>query len=221
MSRATSSLAGPMPLSETSFRWTERHRRQRLTLIVRWGSFLAALALAAYSLDYLGIDAERLLDFLPRVYEVLSTRYYPPDLRYVLEPDFLKSVLETLQMSLLGGAAGMALALPLAWLGTFNVSPVPGLGASAGRFGVMAARAIHETIWTILFVMVLGFGMLSGVLALTMFCVGFAGKLLSDEIEAIDMGPVEALRAAGASPLQVFQHAVLPQVRVAVVGIGV
>lgn len=115
----------------------------------------------------------------------------------------------------------MALALPLAWLGAFNVSPVLGLGASAERFGVMAARAVHETIWTILFVMVLGFGMLSGVLTMTMFCVGFAGKLLSDEIEAIDMGPVEALCAAGASPLQVFQHAVLPQVRVAVVAIGV
>lgn len=127
MNRATSSLAGPLPLSDTSSRWTERYRRQRLTLVVRWGSFFAALALAAYSLDYLGIDAERLLDFLPRVYEVLSTRYYPPELRYVLEPDFLKSVLETLQMSLLGGAAGMALALPLAWLGAFNVSRVLGL----------------------------------------------------------------------------------------------
>ena len=48
-----------------------------------------------------------------------------------------------------------------------------------------------------LFVMALGFGMLSGVLALTMFCVGFAGKLFTDEIEAIDMGPVEALRSVG------------------------
>ena len=69
--------------------------------------------------------------------------------------------------------------------------------------------------------MVLGFGMLSGVLALTMFCVGFAGKLFTDEIEAIDMGPVEALRSAGAGPLQVFQYGVVPQVRVAFAGIAI
>lgn len=55
----------------------------------------------------------------------------------------------------------------------------------------------------------------------TVFCIGFAGKLFSDELEAIDMGPVEALRSVGANPLQVFQYAVLPQVRVAFAGIAI
>ena len=90
-----------------------------------------------------------------------------------------------------------------------------------GRSLIIGSRAIHETIWTVLFVTVLGFGMLAGVLALTMFCVGFAGKLFTDEIEAIDMGPVEALRSVGAGPLQVFQYGVLPQVRVAFAGIAI
>ena len=43
----------------------------------------------------------------------------------------------------------------------------------------------------ILFVTILGFGMLTGVLALTMFCIGFAEKLFAEEIEAIKMGQVE------------------------------
>ena len=55
---------------------------------------------------------------------------------------------------------------------------------------------LHETIWTILFVSILGFGMLPGVLALTLFSAGFAAKLFAEEIEAIDMGPVEAMRRA-------------------------
>jgi phosphonate transport system permease protein len=63
--------------------------------------------------------------------------------------------------------------------------------------------------------------MLAGVSALTMFCIGFAGKLFSDEIEAIDKGPVEAMHAAGANPLQVFMFGVLPQVRVAFTGIAI
>ena len=68
---------------------------------------------------------------------------------------------------------------------------------------------------------VLGFGMLAGVSALTMFCIGFAGKLFADEIEAVDPGPIDAMRAVGASELQVFLWAVVPQVRVAFTGIAI
>jgi len=91
------------------------------------------------------------------------------------------------------------------------VSPNRQILFPVGHMGVISCRAIHETIWTILFVSVLGFGMLAGVSALTMFCIGFAGKLFSDEIEAIDMGPVEAMRSAGANSFQVFIFAVVPQ----------
>jgi len=80
---------------------------------------------------------------------------------------------------------------------------------------------VHETIWAILFVTILGFGMMAGVFALTMFCIGFAGKLFAEEIEAIDMGPVEAIRATGASELAVMAYGVFPQVRVAFTGIGI
>jgi len=54
-----------------------------------------------------------------------------------------------------------------------------------------------------------------------MFCIGFAGKLFAEEIEAIDMGQVEALRSTGASELSVMVYAVFPQVRVAFTGIGI
>jgi phosphonate transport system permease protein len=85
----------------------------------------------------------------------------------------------------------------------------------------MGARAVHETIWAILFVTILGFGMMAGVLALTFFCTGFAGKLFAEEIEAIDIGPVEAIRATGASDLSVMIYGVFPQVRVAFTGIAI
>ena len=91
----------------------------------------------------------------------------------------------------------------------------------AARFLTMGTRAVHETIWAILFVTILGFGMLAGVLALTMFCVGFAGKLFAEEVEGIDMGPVEAIRATGASQLSVMIYGVFPQVRVAFTGIAI
>jgi phosphonate transport system permease protein len=89
------------------------------------------------------------------------------------------------------------------------------------RFITMGCRSVHEMIWAILFVSILGFGMLAGVLALTFFCTGFAGKLFAEEIEAIDMGPVEAIRATGGNLFQVMVFGVFPQVRVAFTGIAI
>ncbi|RJG41002.1 phosphonate ABC transporter, permease protein PhnE [Mesorhizobium sp. DCY119] len=188
---------------------------------VRFAVILAILTFLGYSIAFLNIDLSRILGAFPRLAEILATRYFPPDLGYISDADFLRSVLRTLEMSLLGGFVGVLCSIPLAWLAARNITVSRRIAYPLGRFAIMGSRSIHETIWTILFVTLLGFGMLAGTLALTVFCVGFAGKLFSDELEAIDMGPVEAMRSVGASPLQVLQYAVLPQVRVAFTGIAI
>jgi phosphonate transport system permease protein len=189
--------------------------------LIRYAVILGLLVFIVYSMNFLNIDLQRLVGAFPRFAELLATRYYPPDLAFLRDAGYLESMQRTLQMSFLGGVLGVALAIPLAWLAATNVTLNRYLAYPFGRFAIMSCRAIHETIWTVLFVTILGFGMFAGIMALTMFCIGFAGKLFADEIEAIDMGPVEALRSAGAGPMQVFQYAVLPQVRVAFVGIGI
>ena len=57
--------------------------------VIRLGGLLGALALIAYSLEFLNVDLSRLLGAFPRLAEILATRYYPPDLAYVSQPDFL------------------------------------------------------------------------------------------------------------------------------------
>ena len=188
---------------------------------MEFSTILAVLVFLAYSLHFLKIDVLMMLGALGKLGGVVAARFYPPELTYVTDPGYLASILDTLQMSFLGGILGVFLAIPLAWFSAWNVSPHRAIFFPIGRLGVISCRAIHETIWTILFVSVLGFGMLAGVSALTMFCIGFAGKLFSDEIEAVDMGPVEAMRATGANSFQVFIYAVVPQVRVAFTGIAI
>lgn len=189
--------------------------------LYRYGTLLLVLVFLTYSLHFLNVDILLMLGALGGLVGVIAERYYPPDLVYITDPGYLSSIVDTLQMSFLGGIGGGFLAIPLAWFSAYNVSPNRRILFPIGRLGVISCRAIHETIWTILFVSVLGFGMLAGVSALTMFCIGFAGKLFSDEIEAVDMGPVEAMRSAGANPFQVFLYAVVPQVRVAFTGIAI
>jgi len=187
----------------------------------RYVVVVAVLAVVAWSIDRLNIDLDRLPGLLGRMGATLAQRYFPPHVGHVVRPEYLHSVLETLEMSYLATVFGIVLAIPLAWLASHNVSPSPRVGFAAARLVIMACRSVHEMIWTILLVAILGFGMLPGVIALTLFCIGFAGKLFAEAIEAIDGGPVEAMRAAGANDVQVFVFAVLPQVRVAWTGTSI
>jgi phosphonate transport system permease protein len=153
--------------------------------------------------------------------EMLARRYFPPNVEHVLNGDYLHAVVETMQMSYLATVLGIGAAIPLAWFAAWNITPSRRFVYPVARLFIMACRSVHEMIWTILLVALLGFGMLPGALALTLFCIGFAGKLFSEAVEAIEPGQVEAIRAAGADPLQVFVFAVLPQVRVAWAGIAI
>ena len=152
---------------------------------------------------------------------MLARRYVPPNVGHVLNAEYWHTVVETLQMSYFATVIGLATAVPLAWFAAYNVTPSRRFLYKPARLVIMACRSVHEMIWTILLVMVLGFGMLPGALALTLYCIGFAGKLFSESIEAIRPGQVEAIRATGANQLQVFVYAVLPQVRVAWTGISI
>ncbi len=189
--------------------------------LYRYFGVFFTLAFLSLSVSYLNIPLDRLLGMFGRIGNVVADRYYPPDLAYVTDADYIASVFETIQMAYLGALFGMLAAVPLGWFGAYNVSPSKRFVYPVARLLTMCARAVHETIWAILFVTILGFGMMAGVLALTMFCIGFAGKLFAEEIEAIDMGPVEAIRATGANELQVMIYGIFPQVRVAFTGIGI
>lgn len=189
--------------------------------LYKYVAMLGGLAFLAFSVDYLDIDLERLPGQLGRMGEMLGRRYFPPNIGHLLNAEYWQTVVETLQMSYFATVLGLAAAVPLAWFAAHNITPSRRFLYKPARLIIMACRSVHEMIWTILLVMILGFGLLPGALALTLYCIGFAGKLFSESIEAIRPGQVEAIRAAGANQLQVFVYAVLPQVRVAWTGISI
>ncbi|HEX2540258.1 MAG TPA: phosphonate ABC transporter, permease protein PhnE [Caldimonas sp.] len=205
--------AGRVPLTWSRMRYPQS--------LYKYVALLGSLAFIAFSLEYLNIEVDRLPGMLGRMGEMLARRYFPPNLGHILNADYWHSVVETLQMSYLATVLGLAAAIPLAWFAAYNMTPSRRFLYPVARLFIMGCRSVHEMIWTILLVTLLGFGMLPGALALTLFCIGFAGKLFSEAIEAIEPGQVEAIRSAGANNLQVFVFAVLPQVRVAWTGISI
>jgi phosphonate transport system permease protein len=114
-------------------------------------------------------------------------------------------------MSIAGTAIAVAFSLPLGFLAARNTSPNM---AVYGVFRTLlnALRSVPELIMGIIFVAAVGFGALPGVLALGLHSIGMVGKFFAEAIEHVDPKPIEAARAAGATPGQVVLKAYLPQV---------
>ena len=174
----------------------------------------AALAAAILSVCVVALwatgffDAQRLLEGLPALAQ-LASEMVPPD--FARWQSWIRPLLDTLAMSVAGTALAVIISLPLALLAAPNTSPNV-LVYQCCRVLLGALRSVPELIMGIIFVAAVGFGALPGVLALALHSAGMVGKFYAEAIEHVDPKPLEAARAAGASPFQVITHAVLPQV---------
>ena len=153
------------------------------------------------------LDPARYSDAWPAVRQ-LSLDMFPPDFSRFNK--WLRPLFDTLAMSIAGTAISVALSLPLGLLAARNTTPHV-VVYHVARFTLNLLRAAPELILGILFVAMVGFGALPGVLALGLHSTGMVGKFFAESIEHVDERPVEAARAAGATPLQVIWRAVLPQ----------
>jgi phosphonate transport system permease protein len=73
-------------------------------------------------------------------------------------------------------------------------------------------RSIHTLVFGLVLVGIVGLGSTAGILAIALHSMGSYGKLYAETIESLDMAAVDAVRATGAGPLQVFFNAVWPAV---------
>lgn len=73
-------------------------------------------------------------------------------------------------------------------------------------------RSIEALILALVFVIWVGLGPFAGMLALALHTVAANAKLYSEQVESISSGPLEAVRATGATRLQTVVYAVVPQI---------
>jgi phosphonate transport system permease protein len=124
-------------------------------------------------------------------------------------------MLETIFIALMGTVLSLVVTIPLSFFGARNLTSQIPLGSvlySATRTVFNLLRSVEVMIVAIIMAVVVGFGPFAGVLALAIHGIGALGKLYSEAIESIDSGPMEAIAATGASPLQVVMFGVVPQV---------
>ncbi len=127
----------------------------------------------------------------------------------------IDKMVETIFLALMATTFGVLVAVPLSFLGARNLmtgSRSCTLIYYTVRTGLNILRSIEPLILAILFVVWVGIGPFAGVLALGLHSIASLGKLFSEQIESIDPGPIEAITAVGAKPLQIVFFGVLPQV---------
>ena len=129
-----------------------------------------------------------------------------------------EATLETVLMATLATLLGALMAIPVAWLGADNISPLGRATYLLGRVLMTLSRSVHEVVWGLVFVAAVGLGALAGVLAMAVRSIGFISKTVAEAIEDVNKGPVEAMRAVGANRFQVLMFGIVPQVLPVVIG---
>ncbi|GCF92626.1 phosphonate ABC transporter, permease protein PhnE [Enterococcus florum] len=137
------------------------------------------------------------------------SRFIHPDFSYL--PKLVEPMLKTLQMSLVGTAIGVVLAIPISFLATTVVTENRWL-STIFRFLLGLIRTIPNLLLAALFVAIFGIGEATGVLTIAVFTFGMVSQLMFQAIETIDYGPIEAAAAVGATKMQIAVWSIAPQV---------
>ena len=144
-------------------------------------------------------------------------------LQRLLPPDFtnfrqlLVAMFETVEIGIIGTILATLLSIPVGLLAARNIAPNKAIYYVARTITIFF-RAIPEFIMAMILVIAVGFGALPGVLALGFHTMGFLAKFFAEEMEDVSAGPIEALRASGASRFHIVMFAIVPQVIPSFVG---
>ena len=137
-------------------------------------------------------------------------------LRGLFPPDWSEfrpaasALVVTFQMAVLGTFFGFVVALPVSFFAA-RTMVLPRWLSSAVKQGLNVLRAIPAQIYAILFVWIVGLGPFTGAMGIGVGSFAFMGKLFAESLESVHPAPIEGVKAVGASPVQVFAYAMLPQ----------
>jgi phosphonate transport system permease protein len=157
------------------------------------------------------VDFSRLVQSFPDAAKILRRLLHP-------DPSILGEVVLLTLVTVFMGLMATLLAIPVAALLSFLAArnlahgPVGTLLYTVVRAAASIIRSIEPIIWAIVFVIWVRPGPFPGVLALFVCSIADLVKLYSEQLEAIDPGPTEAITAVGGRRFQVLLYSIVPQI---------
>lgn len=205
----------------------QRHATLRRTRIARRLSRLVLLAVIAVlfvvALERVNFQISELIRYWPEFTSAL-TDYFPPAsifglIPFVDVPRYTQFWNEaglvgqagvTLAMAFAGTVIGAPLALLGGILGSERVVPFPFNFIFRGAMSII--RSIPSLVWALIYVPLGGVGPLTATLAIGTDTIGTLGRLLTDELEEVEDGPIEGIESTGANKLQTIVFGMISQV---------
>ena len=212
------SMNSDQPLLKTTIKVDDIISLRSRSKVTRGVGVLILIAMVLWSVKvtiFEDTDWER----MGSIGQVLTSAGRFMGIDFSLVPNLLVPAIETLMISCLGTLLGVIICVPATWFGARNITPFKPITYPIGRLLMSISRSIHEIVWALFFVAVLGLGALPGIFAIAVRSVGFIAKMSAEAIENVELGPADAIRATGANNFQVLIFAILPQVLPQVLGI--
>jgi len=167
---------------------------------------LIALTLATVSLLNLNIQWMKIVDRAPKLGEVVNKMFTLDLDRFGFTAT---AFAETVSVTVLATIYSMFIGILFGALAARNITPYKWLPAALSGF-FSFVRAVPTTIWVLLMLVCLGFGPAPGIAGLMFHAIAFFAYVFAQCFEEVPDSTIEALKAAGATRLQIFFGAILP-----------
>lgn len=176
-------------------------------VVTTFVTLVAGLIVTEFSLIAL-LDRERIF----QASNLLSQLFDPS---WSILPTVVLHMVQTVYMAFVATAIAVPIAFTLSFLSAKNIMSTSAFGMvvyTVLRVIFNVSRSIEPIIWAIVFALWVGFGPFAGMLALTIHSIASLAKQYSEFVEGVDEGPIEGIRATGATTLQTVWFAIVPQV---------
>lgn len=187
-------------------------------------SIWAAILLVPLSFVYTKPDFGKLISSRGvQQFNQLAQASWPPEFSLLSTQGWLLQTGTTLSMSLLAVAfAGLFATILIFMAANWNMNPASRLSNGIRwsrmialirfftRGFLLISRSIPSPIWALMLLFVFFPGILPGALALGIFTLGVFSRLMAEVIENLDNRPMQALKAQGASTMQVISYGFFP-----------
>jgi phosphonate transport system permease protein len=177
----------------------------RAALYLTVAVLVGVTAFGLFALDTRGYDPA---SGFPKLAKDLWTMLSVPRAKHFGLLEELGQIGVTLALGALTTVIGAVCALAAAPFAAANLSPRPIVAVVKAIVSVL--RAIPTVIWVLIFAVSAGLGSVAAVVGMSFHSFGYLLKAYSESFEDIDQSVIEALKASGATWLQVVWRAVIP-----------
>ncbi|MGD6774250.1 phosphonate ABC transporter, permease protein PhnE [Sutcliffiella horikoshii] len=169
-------------------------------------ALVAAAFLAAYL--YLEIDSVVALTSIPEFIAFFFGNFWPPE--FGNTKHYLPLIIDTIFFAVIGTYISAILAFVFGILLSDQTNKIGWLRFIVRLF-LSFLRNVPILVWAALLIYIFGIGNMVGLIALIFATLGFLSRSYAESINEIAGSKLEALRASGASYLQIIFHGLIPE----------